>query len=116
MSSEKETHQEKRKIPWNLILAGVVILLVFIFIVQNSEDVEVKFFLNSLTITMSSAFLIFISLGVGMLISYLIMLPRSFSKKYTIRQLEKDIQAHKQQIDRLRNELRTKAKDQGSKE
>lgn len=110
MAQQTQT-SEKKPIPWTLIAAGFVVLLVFTFIMENDELVEVNFLFGILSATMSSALLIFVSLSIGALIVYLIMLPKVLRKRYDTRQLERDLDHCKKQQEQLQKELRSSKSD-----
>lgn len=107
MAQQTTPTKEKKPTPWTLILAGVVVLLVFLFIMENNEPVEVNFLFGILSVTMSSALLIFVSSAIGALIVYLIMLPRVIRKGYDVRQLEKDLKQARQRAEQLQRERKS---------
>ncbi len=49
--------------------------------------------------------LIIFNLALGALICYLVLLPKIFNKRYSVKQLEKDINYHKEKESELKRQI-----------
>jgi len=79
-----------KKIIW-LIIAGILTVFVIIFSLQNNTPVAVK--LLSREFDTSLAWVVFITLLIGILSGFLMMLPKIIGLKLRLRKTEKKLNA-----------------------
>jgi len=87
-----------------LIIILTVVLFVLLFIVQNvGQQVEVKFFSETNSITTDMIIILFISMLFGLIMGYLFSGIQILSAKNTIRVLKKNYEKMQKEINLLRN-------------
>ncbi len=93
----------------SLILIAVLMILIVVFTLQNSDQVLVKFF--SYEFSSSLSLILFLTFALGFIIAVLVMSPGKINDNKTIKRLNKNIKGLEKEIEKHKEIKRNMEKE-----